>query len=49
MFIAWWAVVITGQYPRALWDYMVGVQRWAVRVQAFGLGLTDQYPPFSFQ
>lgn len=49
VFLAWWAVLFTGQYPRVLWDYMVGFQRWAVRVQAFAVALTDEYPPFSLQ
>lgn len=47
MIFAWFAVVITGRYPRALWDFMVGYNRWTVRLQAWLLGLTDQYPPFS--
>jgi hypothetical protein len=47
MFIAWWAVVITGVYPRSLWDFMLGVYRWQWRLTAYWLGLTDQYPPFS--
>lgn len=49
MFFAWWAVVILGSYPRPLWDYMVGFQRWVVRVQAYAMALSDEYPPFSFK
>lgn len=45
---AWFAILITGTYPRALFDYVVGVSRWALRVQAYAILLvTDQYPPFS--
>lgn len=48
--IAWFAILITGTYPRALFDYVVGVGRWGLRVQAYAfLLLTDQYPPFSLQ
>ncbi|MEW8979265.1 MAG: DUF4389 domain-containing protein [Symbiobacterium sp.] len=47
MLVAWFAVVLTGRYPRALWDFMVGYNRWNVRVQAWLMGLTDAYPPFS--
>jgi hypothetical protein len=46
--IAWFAILITGNYPRALFDYVVGVGRWALRVQAYALFMvTDRYPPFS--
>jgi hypothetical protein len=47
--IAWFAIVFTGQYPRGLFDFVVGVGRWALRVQAYAfLLVTDRYPPFSF-
>jgi hypothetical protein len=45
--IAWFAVLFTGKYPRALFDYVVGVTRWGLRVQAYvSLLVTDSYPPF---
>jgi len=45
---AWFAILVTGQYPRALFDLVVGVSRWWLRVVAYAvLMVTDQYPPFS--
>lgn len=48
--IAWFAILITGNYPKGLFNYVVGVARWGLRVNAYALLLvTDQYPPFSLQ
>ena len=45
--IAWFAILFTGRYPRPLFDYVVGVSRWALRVSAYSMLLiTDRYPPF---
>ncbi len=46
--IAWFSIVFTGRYPQGLFDYVVGVIRWTLRVDAYAfLLVTDRYPPFS--
>jgi Domain of unknown function (DUF4389) len=46
--IAWFSILITGRYPKSLFDYVVGVSRWSLRVSAYAfLLVTDRYPPFS--
>jgi len=45
--VAWFAILLTGDYPQGLWDFGVGTMRWMLRVQAYMLLLVDEYPPFS--
>ena len=48
--VAWFAILFTGRYPRPLFDFIVGVMRWGLRVEGYALLLvTDTYPPFSVE
>jgi hypothetical protein len=46
--VAWFAILLTGRYPRAIFDFVQGVFRWNNRVIGYAVTLvTDEYPPFS--
>jgi hypothetical protein len=44
--IAFFAVLVTGEYPEGVREYLVGTYRYALRVEAYIGFLTDIYPPF---
>jgi hypothetical protein len=48
-FIAWFAILFSGRYPKGLFDFAVGALRWMARVNAYVLLLRDDYPPFSLK
>jgi hypothetical protein len=49
MLFAWFAILFTGRYPKGLWSFVVGYERYRLRVSAYLILLTDKYPPFSFE
>ncbi len=46
---AWFAILFTKRFPESLFTYVVGVNRWGLRISAYAGLLRDEYPPFSLE
>ena len=45
--IAWFAVLFIGHWPTGLQNFVIGFERWSIRLSSYTYLLTDEYPPFS--
>jgi hypothetical protein len=45
--IAWFAILVTGRYPRGLFGFATGVLRWQLRLAGYFASFTDRFPPFA--
>lgn len=47
--LAWVVILLTGRYPETLYGFGLGVLAWNLRVEAYMLLLSDEYPPFTLR
>ena len=47
--IVQWVILFIARFPRGMFDFVAGFVRWQTRVSGYTLGLSDLYPPFSFE
>ncbi|MEA2191490.1 MAG: hypothetical protein QOI73_1611 [Solirubrobacteraceae bacterium] len=46
VFLAWFAIVVTGRYPAGMYEFVAGYLRYSARLNAYMYLVTDEYPPF---
>lgn len=47
--VAWAAIIVTGRYPRSLWEFGAGYWRYMISITAYIMMMTDEYPRFPWQ
>jgi hypothetical protein len=47
--VAQWVILFSARFPRGMFDFVAGFVRWQTRVSGYALGLSDRYPPFTFE
>jgi hypothetical protein len=47
VFLAWFAILFTGRFPRGMHSFVTGSLRWSARASAYWMSLTDEFPSFS--
>jgi len=47
--VVFFSILFTTKFPRGMFDFVVGVQRWGLRVNAYVGLVRDEYPPFSLK
>jgi hypothetical protein len=46
VFIAWFAIVLTGRYPPGMYEFAAGYLRFSTRLNAYRYLVRDEFPPF---